>query len=114
MSKDIKLAVIAGGDISKAKAALTQLDNAVKKTASDADKNLKATANSFKQVDQAAQSAAGGISGIATAAGIGGLVTLAAGAAKAALDLGNLGQTVLKQKAYFEVWAGGADKRRGR
>lgn len=110
MSKDYRLAVIAGGDITAAKAALKQLDSAAASTASHVDKQMKSAAGSLRQVDQAAQVASGGLGSLAASAGIAGLVTLAVGAAKAALDLGNLGQTVLKQQAYFEVWAGGADK----
>jgi hypothetical protein len=46
--------------------------------------------------------------GIGTIAGVGSLSALALGAGRAVIELGNLGQELNKQRAYFDVWSGGA------
>jgi hypothetical protein len=108
MTTATKLMVVVAGDVSQAMAAIKQIDSQVATAARSMDANAKAASVGLGRINKAAQLVSGGLGGLAAGLGVAGLATLAAGAARAAVDLGNLGQQVEKQRKYFEAYSGGA------
>jgi hypothetical protein len=77
-----------------------------KNEASAAIKQVKADLGGL---DSTAKSLAGGLSGIGSMIGVAGLATAAMQIGRMTVELGNLGQEVQQQRAYFNVWSGGVE-----
>lgn len=77
-----------------------------KNEASTAIKQVKADLGGL---DSTAKSLAGGLSGIGSMIGVAGLATAAMQIGRMTVELGNLGQEVQQQRAYFNVWSGGVE-----
>lgn len=109
-----RVMVVVGADVSSAVAALRAVDGQVRATAASMDENTRATEGGFVRVNSAAGALSGGLSGLmsvaAGAAGVAGVGMLVVSAAKAAWEMGNLGEQVLKQRAYFDAYSGGAQE----
>jgi hypothetical protein len=75
-----------------------------KNEASSAIKQVKADLGGL---DSTAKSLSGGLSGIGGMIGVAGIATAAMQVGRVVTELGNLGQQVQQQRAYFNVWSGG-------
>lgn len=97
------------GDLSQIKAAKSELESLKRGLAELQGGGQTGLSNrGFGRLGEALQGV--GLGGIVGAASVAGVAALGAGAAKAVIELGNLGQTVRQQRAYFEVWSGGVEQ----
>jgi len=116
---DVEIRVIEkqqGQAITEAARNLDKLDKAAGRAQSQlaglgtASNGAQQAASKLQELNRAAGMLSGGLGGLAQMLPVAGFLALATGAGKAAIELGNLGQQVEKQRAYFQVWSGGAQQ----
>lgn len=73
----------------------------------EASTAIKQVKGDLTGLDSAATSATGGLSALGKAIPVAAIATAALKVGEMAVELGNLGQQVQQQRAYFEVWSGG-------
>jgi hypothetical protein len=85
-----------------------QLDSISGKPIQDVANAAKSGTSALGQMNSVASSLLGGMGGVAGALGVAGLATLGVQIVRTGKDLGDFGQQLQRQQAYFVVWSGGA------